>query len=95
MQVLNKSQSSQLKSLEGLHNAEAKEVMNRLEQESKVGGWGFLAALQYNILLDGFQWDGHQGPEIAIPNPDQLYIHIKRCVTFLALGRKGKFCRVE
>ena len=36
-QVLNKSQSSQLKGLEALHNAEANEVMKRLEQESKVG----------------------------------------------------------
>ena len=36
MQVLNKSQSSQLKGLEALHNAEASEVMKRLEQESKV-----------------------------------------------------------
>ena len=35
-QVLNKSQSSQLKGLEALHNAEASEVMKRLEQESKV-----------------------------------------------------------
>jgi len=34
--VLNKSQSSQLKGLEALHNAEASEVMKRLEQESKV-----------------------------------------------------------
>ena len=37
VQVLNKSQSSQLKGLEALHNAEASEVMKRLEQESKVG----------------------------------------------------------
>ena len=36
VQVLNKSQSSQLKGLEALHNAEASEVMKRLEQESKV-----------------------------------------------------------
>ena len=35
-QVLNKSQSSQLKGLEALHNAEASEVMKRLGQESKV-----------------------------------------------------------
>ena len=34
--MLNKSQSSQLKGLEALHNAEASEVMKRLEQESKV-----------------------------------------------------------
>ena len=33
---MNKSQSSQLKGLEALHNAEASDVMKRLEQESKV-----------------------------------------------------------
>jgi len=34
--VMNKSQSSQLKSLENLHNHEASEVMKRIEMESKV-----------------------------------------------------------
>ena len=46
MQVLNKSQSSQLKGLEALHNAEASEVMKRLEQESKVT---FLNAFLTNV----------------------------------------------
>ena len=49
MQVLNKSQSSQLKGLEALHNAEASEVMKRLEQESKVEAT--LALFSLSIFL--------------------------------------------
>ena len=49
-QVLNKSQSSQLKGLEALHNAEASEVMKRLEQESKVE-IAFLFGFDFCILL--------------------------------------------
>ena len=51
-QVLNKSQSSQLKGLEALHNAEASEVMKRLEQESKVGiAFLFLFGFDFCILV--------------------------------------------
>ena len=49
-QVLNKSQSSQLKGLEALHNAEASEVMKRLEQESKVE-IAFLFGFDFCILV--------------------------------------------
>lgn len=36
LEVMSKSQSSQLKALESLHSQEASDVMKRLEQESKV-----------------------------------------------------------
>ena len=48
--MLNKSQSSQLKGLEALHNAEASEVMKRLEQESKVE-IAFLFGFDFCILV--------------------------------------------
>ena len=50
--MLNKSQSSQLKGLEALHNAEASEVMKRLEQESKVEiAFLFLFGFDFCILV--------------------------------------------
>ena len=49
-QVLNKSQSSQLKGLEALHNAEASEVMKRLEQESKVE-IAFLFLFRFDVCI--------------------------------------------